>query len=74
MNTDRGLSPREVCRHLGRNDEANVRTALQALRRKGVAELVPGEPKQRWRLTAPYRTTEPGTSTRHGANGLPARS
>jgi hypothetical protein len=57
MNTDGGISPREICRHIGREDEPNIRTALQALQKKGIAELVPGEPKQRWRLTAPYRTT-----------------
>lgn len=52
---DSGISPREVARALERGDEPNVRTALNKLGDRGVAELVPGLPTQRWRLTAPYR-------------------
>lgn len=50
-----GLSPREITRALKRGDEPNVRTTLDSLRRKGVAELVPGGGPQRWRLADTYR-------------------
>jgi hypothetical protein len=56
MDTSEGASPREITRHLGRSDEPNVRTALAAMAKHGVTELVPGDGPQRWRLTAPYRT------------------
>jgi len=52
---DTGASPREVARALDRGDEPNVRTALNKLRDRGVAELVPELPTQRWRLTSQYR-------------------
>lgn len=51
----RGSSPREVARALDRGDEPNIRTALNKLGERGVAELVPDLPTQRWRLTEPYR-------------------
>jgi hypothetical protein len=50
-----GASPREVARELDRSDEPNVRTALNKLGERGVAELVPTLPTQRWRLTRRYR-------------------
>ena len=56
MNSDVGISPREITRHLDRGDEPNVRNALAALQKRGVAELVPGPGPQRWRLTAQYRS------------------
>jgi len=52
-----GASPREVARELDRSDEPNVRTALNKLGERGVAELVPDRPTQRWRLTRLYRET-----------------
>jgi hypothetical protein len=55
MDSDQGTSPREVTQHLNRGDEPNVRTALAAMQKRGVTELVPGAVPQRWRLTTPYR-------------------
>ena len=55
MNSDAGTSPREITQHLDRGDEPNIRTALAAMAKRGVAELVPGVTPQRWRLTASYR-------------------
>lgn len=55
MATDEGISPRLVAQRLGRADEPNVRSALDRMRDRGVAELVPGPGPQRWRLTAAYR-------------------
>ena len=55
MDSDQGSSPREVTQHLDRGDEPNVRTALAAMQKRGVTELVPGAVPQRWRLTTPYR-------------------
>jgi hypothetical protein len=52
---DNGLSPREVAQLLRRGDEPNVRTALNRLRDRGVAELIPDLPTQRWRLAAKWR-------------------
>ena len=43
-NEDTGLSPREVAHLLRRGDEPNVRTALNRLRDRGVAELIPELP------------------------------
>jgi hypothetical protein len=50
-----GISPREVAHALDRGDEPNVRTALNRLGDRGVAELVPDLPTQHWRLTCLYR-------------------
>jgi hypothetical protein len=50
-----GLSPREIAKLLDRGDEPNVRSGLNRLRERGVAELVPDLPAQRWRLSPPYR-------------------
>ena len=50
-----GISPREITDALGRADEPNVRTALESLRKKGVAELLPVWRPQRWRLAEAYR-------------------
>lgn len=55
MATDEGVKPRAIADYLERGDEPNVRTTLQALAKRGVAELVPGSAPQRWRLTAPFR-------------------
>jgi hypothetical protein len=56
MNSDAGVSPREITNHLSRSDEPNVRIALEALRKRGIAEMVPGVKPQRWRLTSMYRS------------------
>ncbi|WP_143027985.1 hypothetical protein [Lentzea albidocapillata] len=56
MDSDEGVSPREIAKLLARNDEPNIRTALSKLQRRGVAELVPGPGPQRWRLAAQYRS------------------
>lgn len=58
MDTDEGVSPRQIAQQLDRGDEPNIRTALTAMQKRGVAELVPGKTPQHWRLTALYR---PGT-------------
>lgn len=50
-----GISPREVAKAMHRDDEPNVRTALNRLAERGVAERLPDLPTQRWRLTLPYR-------------------
>lgn len=55
MDTEEGVSPRQITQQLNREDEPNIRTALTAMQKRGVAELVPGKTPQRWRLTAPYR-------------------
>jgi hypothetical protein len=55
MDSDQGTSPREITQHLERGDEPNVRTALAAMQKRGVTEMVPGAIPQRWRLTAAYR-------------------
>ena len=55
MDADEGVSPRQIARQLDRDDEPNIRTALTAMQKRGVAELVPGKTPQHWRLTALYR-------------------
>lgn len=55
MDTAEGVSPRQIAHELERGDEPNIRTALAAMQKRGIAELVPGKTPQRWRLTAPYR-------------------
>ena len=52
---DTGLSASEVAHLLRRGDEPNVRTALNRLRDRGIAELIPDLPTQRWRLATTYR-------------------
>lgn len=59
MDSDQGASPREITQHLERGDEPNVRTALAAMQKRGVTELVPSAAPQRWRLTAPYSHSQP---------------
>jgi hypothetical protein len=54
MDTETGISPREITHQLDRGDEPNVRTALAAMAKRGITELVPGAAPQRWRLTRPY--------------------
>lgn len=56
MDSGHGVTPREIARHIGRTDEPNIRTALAALKKRGVAELATDAKPQRWRLTARYRT------------------
>src|SRR5712692_10849925 len=64
------ISLREITRHLERGDEPNVRTALAAMRKRGVTELVPGANPHRWRLTAPYRRgPRPTTIEDHSQGG-----
>jgi hypothetical protein len=53
---DSGVSPRELASKMDRPDEPNVRSALNRLADRGIAERVPGTPTQRWRLTVPYRS------------------
>ena len=55
--TSHGVSPRELASAMDRPDEPNVRSALNRLGERGLAELVPGIATQRWRLTAPYRAS-----------------
>ena len=55
MATDEGVSPRQITQHLSRGDEPNIRTALAALQKRNVAEMVPDATPQRWRLKAVYR-------------------
>lgn len=55
MKSETGVSPRQIAQHLDRGDEPNVRTALAAMQKRGVAELIPAVSPQRWRLTLPYR-------------------
>jgi hypothetical protein len=55
MNSEIGMSPREITRQLERDDEPNVRTALAAMAKRGVTELVPAATPQRWRLSSPYQ-------------------
>jgi hypothetical protein len=55
MDTEEGVSPRQIAQQLDRGDEPNIRTALTAMHKRGVAELVPGKTPQHWRLTALYR-------------------
>lgn len=57
----KGSSPREIANAMDRSDEPNVRSALNRLAERGVAERVPDLATQRWRLTAPYR---PGGKSR----------
>ena len=58
MDSDQGVSPRQITQHLERGDEPNVRGALERMRDRGVTELVPGPGPQRWRLTAVYRCND----------------
>lgn len=60
LDNEAGVSPREITLQIGRDDEPNVRSALAALEKRGVAEQVPGVSPQRWRLTRPY-LPQPGT-------------
>jgi hypothetical protein len=59
MDSEAGASPRQITQHLKRGDEPNVRTALAAMQKRGVTELVTGVAPQRWRLAAPYRHSSP---------------
>jgi hypothetical protein len=61
MDSEAGVSPRVITKHLGRNDEPNIRTALMAMQKRGVTELVPDVSPQRWRLTPAYRRQLPAT-------------
>lgn len=58
MDSDQGVSPRQITQHLERGDEPNVRGALERMRDRGVTELVPEPGPQRWRLTVAYRCTD----------------
>jgi hypothetical protein len=55
MRADAGVSPRQIAQQLDRGDEPNIRTALTAMQKRGVAEMVPSVSPQRWRLTSSYR-------------------
>ncbi|GAA0543717.1 hypothetical protein [Actinomadura livida] len=57
MDTEEGVSPRHIAEYLDRGDEPNIRTALAAMQKRGVAEMVPGIKPQRWRLAPQYRST-----------------
>jgi hypothetical protein len=67
MDTEEGVSPRQIAGHLDRSDEPNIRTALTAMQKRGVAEMVPGMKPQRWRLALPYRSAL--SPVDHGASG-----
>ncbi|TMR06951.1 hypothetical protein ETD83_02785 [Actinomadura soli] len=56
MDTQDGVSPRQIAGHLKRDDEPNIRTALAAMQKRGVTERVPEVKPQRWRLAPPYRS------------------
>jgi hypothetical protein len=56
MSSEPGVSPRQIARDLDRGDEPNIRTALAAMQKRGITELIPGSAPQRWRLTLPYRS------------------
>ena len=58
MRSETGMSPRQIAKHLDRDDEPNIRTALTAMQKRGVTELIPGVSPQRWRLALPYRKQE----------------
>src|SRR6185312_7165601 len=47
MRSEAGVSPRQIAQHLDRGDEPNIRTALAAMQKRGVTELVPGGGPQR---------------------------
>ena len=68
LDNEAGVSPREITLLIGRDDEPNVRAALAALEKRGVAEQVPGVSPQRWRLARPY-LPEPGISRYRTASG-----
>ncbi|MGH3157868.1 MAG: hypothetical protein ACRDNF_15005 [Streptosporangiaceae bacterium] len=55
MMNEEGVSPRQIAQHLDRGDEPSIRTALGAMQKRGVAELIPAVSPQRWRLTLAYR-------------------
>jgi hypothetical protein len=55
MMSEEGVSPRQITQYLDRGDEPNIRTALGAMQKRGVAELIPAVSPQRWRLTLAYR-------------------
>jgi hypothetical protein len=59
IDSEVGVSPREITQQLDRDDEPNVRTALAAMEKRGITELVPGASPQRWRL-APSYSEKPG--------------
>jgi hypothetical protein len=69
MDREQGASPREITQYLGRGDEPNIRTALAAMQKRGVTELVPGAVPQRWRLTAPYRPSPAAASAQDQREG-----
>jgi hypothetical protein len=54
IDSEVGISPREITQQLVRDDEPNVRTALSAMEKRGITELVRGVMPQRWRLTPSY--------------------
>jgi hypothetical protein len=56
MRSEEGMSPREVCRLIGNDDEPNVRSSLKGMVNRGVMELVPGVAPQRFRLIGRYRS------------------
>jgi hypothetical protein len=56
MTSEPGVSPRQIAQILDRGDEPNIRTALAAMQKRGITELVPGSVPQRWRLTLRYRS------------------
>lgn len=61
LDNEAGVAPREITLLIGRDDEPNVRGALAALEKRGVAEQVPGVSPQRWRLARSY-LPEPGVT------------
>jgi hypothetical protein len=56
MHTDRGMAPRELTRAMNRDDEPNVRAALNGMVRTGVTERVAGTSRpMRFRMTKTFR-------------------
>jgi hypothetical protein len=51
-----GLKTAEIAQAIGRkHDEPNIYQALQALRNRGLVELIPNRDPQRWRLVERFR-------------------
>lgn len=67
MTDEEGVKPRSIAQFLERGDEPNIRMTLQALGRRGIAELVPGSSPQRWRLTSAYRDAVDGSGAAGGS-------
>lgn len=54
----KGMKPRKLTAKLARQDEPNIRTALDRLAELGVAEKIDSSGPQEWRLTAAFRPSK----------------